>query len=276
MVVQGAHRPAESARCYGVASNRVAQVSDMSDLHRVYRWFWTPERWRGWREVDSPYRRYKSHRDRELALDLLALRSGDRVLEAGCGYGWISTALIGAARIRWTGIDISKSMIEHCLKVNGSGVSGSGTVADGQHLPFRSQVFDAVLCSGVLMHVDDEFAMLRELTRVLRPGGRLVVSGNNLLAPYAMPAWLLARRRDSVKQSFRFPWTYQRWLQQLGLCVERVSGDTLFATGATLPFKLGSFPPRSLFRLVAWPDRLFPGALRHFAYEIWVSAVKRS
>jgi hypothetical protein len=56
--------------------------------------------------------------------------------------------------------------------------------------------------------------------------------------------------------------------------VERVSGDTLFATGVTLPFKLGSFPPRSLFRFVVKPDRWFPMTLRCFAYEIWVSAVK--
>lgn len=252
------------------------KVSDVGSLHQMYRRFWTPQRWRGWREVDTPYRRYKSLRDRELAVDLLALGDGDRVLEVGCGYGWISAALIGATKIRWIGIDISSSMIEYCLSANGSGFNGCGTVADGQHLPFRSQVFDAVICSGVLMHVRDEFAMLQELTRVLRPGGRLVVSGNNLLAPYGLPVWLLTRRRGSVKQSFRLPWTYQRWLRQLGLSVERVSGDTLLATGVTLPFGLGSFPPRSWFRFVVWPDRWFSMALRHFAYEIWVSAVKRS
>jgi SAM-dependent methyltransferase len=242
----------------------------------MYRRFWTPEQWRGWREVDSPYRRYKSLRDRELALDLLALRDGDRVLEAGCGYGWISSSLLSAAKIRWTGVDLSEAMIEFCLSKNGSAVAGCGIVADGQQLPFRANAFDAVLCSGVLMHVRDELSMLRELVRVVRPGGRLVVSGNNLLTPYGLPAWFWARCRGGVKQSFRFPWTYRRWLRGLGLRVDRMSGDTLFATRVTLPFGLGSFPPACVFGAVVWPDRRLRVALRHFAYEIWFAAVKSS
>jgi SAM-dependent methyltransferase len=248
----------------------------MTDLHQSYRTFWTPDRWRTWREGESAYRRYKSTRDRELAVGLLALRDGERVLEVGCGYGWISTALVRAAKIRWTGVDLSGSMLEYCLSANGSGVTGSGLVSDGQHLPFRPGVFDAVLCSGVLMHVRDEVAVLRELVRVLRPGGRLVVSGNNLLTPLGLAVWLFASHRKGVKQSFRLPWTYRRWLCQLGLCIERVSGDTLLAIGITLPFMAGSFPPNSWFRLMSSADRWLSIALPYFAYEIWVSAVKES
>src|SRR2546422_6322506 len=55
---------------------------------------WTPTFWKGWRESSSPYRQFKSERDRSLTVQALQLREADRVLEVGCGYGWISRALL--------------------------------------------------------------------------------------------------------------------------------------------------------------------------------------
>ncbi|MGB6980225.1 MAG: hypothetical protein WBD66_13550, partial [Candidatus Acidiferrales bacterium] len=62
---------------------------------------WTPDFWRNWRESKNPYRQYKSDRDRRLALELLRLRAGDRILEVGCGYGWISQVIWDAAKVEW-------------------------------------------------------------------------------------------------------------------------------------------------------------------------------
>src|SRR5437879_7671729 len=72
---------------------------------------WTPTFWKGWRESSSPYRQFKSERDRSLTVQALQLREADRVLEVGCGYGWISRALLDAAKIRWVGLDPSESMV---------------------------------------------------------------------------------------------------------------------------------------------------------------------
>jgi ubiquinone/menaquinone biosynthesis C-methylase UbiE len=243
----------------------------MSTLHQRYKRFWTPEYWQRWREDQSPYRRYKSDRDRHLALQLLALQDGARVLEVGCGYGWIAQALVTSARIQWIGIDLSSQMTSHCVQTIPKGLA---TVADALSLPFHADAFDTVLCSGVLMHVEDEPTALMEMTRVLRPEGRLVISANNLLSPFAIPSVLWNARKRHYKQSFRPPWVYERWLKRVGLRLERMVGDTLLAVGMQLPGRIGSIPPQRWFKLMMLPDRLLETRLRYFAYEIWFAAVK--
>jgi SAM-dependent methyltransferase len=203
---------------------------------------------------------------------MLALREGSRVLEIGCGHGHVSERLAAFPRIRWTGVDISSSMMRDCLKQIHD---GSGTVADALSLPFKAEAFDAVLCNGVPMHIEHEAEALSEMARVLRPGGRLVVSGNNLLSPFALPAWAWNAARGKFKQSFRLPWVYRHWLSRSGFRVESMNGDTLLAVGMHLPGKFGSIPPERWFKLMVLPDRYMEGALRYFAYEIWFGAVKQ-
>jgi len=244
----------------------------MGILHQRYKTLWTPEFWRQWREADSPYRRYKSKRDRHLALKLLRLHEGERVLEIGCGYGWISQALVESTKIQWIGVDISRSMMLHCINTI---PDASGAVADTLFLPFNAEVFDVVLCNGVLMHVEDDLAALVEIARVLRPGGRVVISVNNLFSPFAFPLWLgNLRKLGVIKQSFRSPFLYRRWLGRLGFRVERIFGDTVLAVGLHLPGGI-LFPPKRWFKLAVLPDHWVESALRYFAYEIWFAAVKQ-
>jgi SAM-dependent methyltransferase len=243
----------------------------MRTLHQAYKDFWTPEFWKQWREAESPYRRYKSERDRQLALHLLELKDGDRVLEIGCGYGWISQALIRSARIKWVGIDLSNSMMQHCLQTI---PGGFGALADALLLPFHTGVFDTILCSGVLMHVEDEVKALKEMVRVLKPGGRLVISGNNLFSPFALPVRLWNLQKQQYKQSFRSPWCYRRWLNRLGFRVECTAGDTLLAVELRFPGGIGTIPPRQWFKAVVSLDQFLGTPLRYFAFETWFAAVK--
>lgn len=158
---------------------------------------WTPEFWQSWREANNVYRRYKSYRDRELAMQLMALKDGERVLEIGCGYGWTSEYLLRTVRIQHIGIDISLEMLKNSLQ-GVSTYAASLVQADALSLPFEDRIFDKILCSGVLMHLTDEFQALCEMRRVLCPGGRLVISGNNLLSPYAPIVMLWNLHKKSV------------------------------------------------------------------------------
>jgi SAM-dependent methyltransferase len=233
---------------------------------------WTPDFWQAWRESGNPYHRYKSERDRQLVLDSLQLRDGDRVLEVGCGYGWISEALWNAAKIEWFGVDRSEEMLRH-LHAASSGRMPRTSVADACRLPFQDGQFDKVLCTGVLMHISHDLDAVRELIRVLRPGGLLVCSFNNVLSLFSLPVRLWNLQKKGFVQKYRFLPSLRRILSSAGINSLNVTGDGIFAT---VSFSLGrfSFPPAFLFPVVRKMDQW---AVRHFpwlAYEIWFCGIK--
>ncbi len=69
--------------------------------------------------------------------------------------------------------DVSLSSLR-ILKTTGRG--GTYVAADGMRLPFRRGCFGVVVCSEVLEHVEDDAQALREMARVLRPGGALIIT----------------------------------------------------------------------------------------------------
>jgi ubiquinone/menaquinone biosynthesis C-methylase UbiE len=94
-----------------------------------------------------------------------------RLLEIGCGMG---TDLLQFSRggARCFGIDLTPRSIEisqHRFKLYGA--NGAFMISDGEHLPFRSESFDVVYSNGVLHHTPDTEGAIREVHRVLRPGG---------------------------------------------------------------------------------------------------------
>jgi len=96
---------------------------------------------------------------------------GARLLEVGCGMG---TDLLQFARggAHCTGIDLTPRSIEitrHRFKLYGA--DGDFMISDGEHLPFQSESFEVVYSNGVLHHTPDTAESIREVHRVLRPGG---------------------------------------------------------------------------------------------------------
>ena len=96
---------------------------------------------------------------------------GARLLEVGCGMG---SDLLQFARggARCTGVDLTPRSVEitrHRFKLYGA--DGSFMISDGEHLPFQSESFDVVYSNGVLHHTPDTAGAIREVHRVLRPGG---------------------------------------------------------------------------------------------------------
>jgi SAM-dependent methyltransferase len=94
-----------------------------------------------------------------------------RLLEIGCGMG---TDLLQFSRggARCVGIDLTPRSIElsqHRFKLYGA--DGAFMISDGEHLPFCDRSFDVVYSNGVLHHTPDTAGAVREVHRVLRPGG---------------------------------------------------------------------------------------------------------
>jgi SAM-dependent methyltransferase len=112
---------------------------------------------------------------READAQLLGEVAGQRVLEVGCGSAMCSRWLAGRGA-RPVALDLSTGMLRHAR----SGARRTGIVvplvqADATHLPFRTAAFDiAFTAFGAVPFVADSEALMREVARVLRPGGRWV------------------------------------------------------------------------------------------------------
>ena len=115
---------------------------------------------------------------REAEAGLLGEVAGRDVLEVGCGAAQGARWLV-AAGARVTAFDISAGQLAEARRLDRrSGVTVTRLVqADAQFLPLRDDAFDLVVSAfGALPFVGDAARTLRELARVLRPGGRLVFS----------------------------------------------------------------------------------------------------
>lgn len=103
--------------------------------------------------------------------------NGHRILDAGCGSGPLSAGL-RAKGATVVGFDSSPAMIQLARKRLGP--TADLRVADlAQALPFEDNEFDEVVASLVLHYLKDWTAPLAELRRILKPGGRLILSVNH-------------------------------------------------------------------------------------------------
>jgi len=109
--------------------------------------------------------------------ELLALQSGDRVVDVGCGAGDDVRAmahLVGPSG-RCLGVDSSTTMIEAARQRTHAGSPVEFLVGDAEQLELPDQSCDACRADRVLQHLTNPHQALLEMFRVLRPGGRLVV-----------------------------------------------------------------------------------------------------
>ncbi|MFJ6417141.1 class I SAM-dependent methyltransferase [Paeniglutamicibacter sp. NPDC091659] len=109
-----------------------------------------------------------------------------RILDAGCGSGPLAEELCERGA-NVTGFDSSEAMIGLARKRLGE--EAELLVADlGQPLPFADDTFDDAVASLVFHYLEDWVSPLNELRRVLRPGGRLIMSVNHpILYPWTNP-----------------------------------------------------------------------------------------
>ncbi len=95
---------------------------------------------------------------------------GERVLDVGCGTGALLGRLLSEApRRQATGLDLSANMLDKARQR-----LGDRTVlvqGDSEHLPFPDRSFDVVVCCDSFHHYPDPQAVLKEISRVLEPGG---------------------------------------------------------------------------------------------------------
>ena len=159
----------------------------------------------------------------------LLLQPDDQVLELGCGVGRIGRELAPQCR-SWHGVDIAANM----LTVAKQRTSHLSNVAF-QHLDrtslsmFADASFDKAYAVAVLIHLDKEdvFLYLREVARILRPGGLVYVDTWNLAHAVGWQRWMLeveqwagtdqVGRKDVARNQFCVPQEIQLYVQRAGL-----------------------------------------------------------
>jgi 2-polyprenyl-3-methyl-5-hydroxy-6-metoxy-1,4-benzoquinol methylase len=145
------------------------------------------------------------------------LRQGEKVLELGCGTGYFTRAL-AATGAQVTAIDISPDLLARAEQMC-SQQNVTFEVQNAYVLTYESGAFDSVVGSSVLHHLEVTDA-LREIYRVLKPGGSICFTEPNMLNPQIavqknIPA-IKRRLGDSPDETAFFRWSLRRRLAASG------------------------------------------------------------
>jgi 2-polyprenyl-3-methyl-5-hydroxy-6-metoxy-1,4-benzoquinol methylase len=186
---------------------------------------------------------YAYHKQHQTIVDLIAHTEDARcILDVGCGAG-VTVLELAHQGYQASGIDIAPNMIQRAqAEARLQDVDCDFRVGVAEVLPYSDHSFDVLIALGLLGNILDDEPVLREMARVLKPGGRLLVTVPNLLAldlllalPKSLPIMLGSTR-------------LRRPLRTLGNLVRRLTGRKV-KPASTLRFNQCVMPGRYVAHL---------------------------
>lgn len=191
--------------------------------------------------------KYEQDMRQRAVIELLALKNQDNVLDTGCGNAR-DIMLFAERSVECVGIDLSKGMVsEGKKKIDILNLRNTALIiASATNLPFKDDSFDKVSCSEVIEHIPNYEEAIYEIVRVLKLGGRLVITTPNKLSLYG-PIHLLMPFLARFNKKYMHP--YDKWKIQKKVC------NILQKHGIEVDKKLGiCYLPSQLVRLL--PNRI--------------------
>ncbi|EKD95372.1 MAG: hypothetical protein ACD_24C00508G0007 [uncultured bacterium] len=126
------------------------------------------------------YIKMLSHVDLGLYNKYLKFMSGNKaelkILDVGCGIGTVVNRLTKTSTGNYIGVDVSEVFIKKAKKEGGIFM-----LFDGEHLPFKNEIFDKVGAFTVLEHTENPVGLISEMVRVLKKDGKIIISCPNFL-----------------------------------------------------------------------------------------------
>lgn len=102
----------------------------------------------------------------EATLDALPYFAG-KLLDVGCGRKPYCSFFYRIKGLKWVGLD---------FPLSASGKTEADVYGDAMNIPFKTEVFDTVFCSQVIEHVSEPAGLMKEMARVLKPGGHIILT----------------------------------------------------------------------------------------------------
>jgi cyclopropane fatty-acyl-phospholipid synthase-like methyltransferase len=140
----------------------------------------------GYQDKKARSFRASLQRMNEVMIEAAVIRQGDKVLDAGCGVGGSSIFIASSTGARVTGITLSERQAEQARKnARGKGVDGQVDfqIMNYSQTSFPDQHFDVVWACESSCYADEKQEFIREASRLLKPGGRLVVADGFVTKP---------------------------------------------------------------------------------------------
>jgi cyclopropane fatty-acyl-phospholipid synthase-like methyltransferase len=173
----------------------------------------------------------------DLFVERVGLQPGERLLDVGCGTGAPAARAVQAVGCRVAGITISRAQAVRARDLERSdGLRGrlAFLMSEALALPFRDGSFHGAWALESIFHMGDRLAVLREIARVLRPGGRLVFTD-------LVEVQLLDRRQRGIVRALQIASLarrdeYRGWFEDAGfegLEIEDLSDRVRRSVGAT-------------------------------------------
>ena len=128
-------------------------------------------------ELEKSYQLPDIVQQRQHTLKKLSVKPGEKILDVGCGVGFLSheIALLTGDSGQVCGVDKNSEMIRHANKRCESLQNTEFSEANAEDLPFSEESFDAACCTQVLLYVNDVSKVLLEIKRILKSTGRIII-----------------------------------------------------------------------------------------------------